>query len=194
MLGAGAVSQEHLREAVILATMIVAPSVAVEFGDALERIDCRDSVHRDLQAAILRHLGNADLETIISADLGADALEKLLTQSHVAISPAVRRKGEAEVARLCLAEEFAKLTARRGHAREIEDAVEDLGGLADEGLTWRLAQASAAVDKAGRGDNEDRAEYAVGPNGARMKKDERSALDQLLDQINFAKGQDRPRS
>ena len=194
MLGAGAVSQEHLREAVILATMIVAPGVAVEFGDALERIDCRDPAHRDLQAAILRHLGHADLQTAISADLGADAIEKLLTQSHVAISPAVRRKGQAEVARLCLAEEFAKLTARRGHAREIEDAVEDLGGLADEGLTWRLAQASAAVDKAGRGDNEDRAEYAVGPNGARMKKDERSALDQLLDQINFAKGQDRTRS
>ncbi len=194
VLGAGAVSQEHLREAVILATMIVAPAVAVEFGDALERIDCRDPAHRDLQAAILRHLGAADLEAAIAADLGADALEKLLSQSHVAISPAVRRKGEAEVARLCLAEEFAKLTARRGHAREIEDAVEDLGGLADEGLTWRLAQASAAVDKAGRGDNEDRAEYAVGPNGARMKKDERSALDQLLDQINFAKGQGRPRS
>ncbi|WP_322891362.1 MULTISPECIES: DNA primase [unclassified Yoonia] len=194
VLGSGAVSQEHLREAVILATMIIAPAVAVEFGDALERIDCRDPAHRDLQAAVLRHLGADNLQAAIAADLGADALEKLLSQSHVAISPAVRRKGQAEVARLCLAEEFAKLTARRGHAREIEDAVEDLGGLADEGLTWRLAQASAAVDKAGRGDNEDRAEYAVGPNGARMKKDERSALDQLLDQINFAKGQGRPRS
>jgi DNA primase len=194
VLGAGAVSQEHLREAVILATMIIAPAVAVEFGDALERIDCRDAGHRDLQRAILRHLGAPDLADAISAELGASALEKLLTQSHVAISPAVRRKGEAEVARLCLAEEFAKLTARRGHAREIEDAVEDLDGLADEGLTWRLAQASAAVDKAGRGDNEDRAEYAVGPNGARMKKDERSAFDQLLDQINFAKDHKGPKS
>lgn len=194
VLGAGATTQEHLREAVILATMIVAPTVAVEFADALERIDCHDPGHRDLQAAILRHLGAGDLKTAISADLGPDPLEKLLAQSHVAISPAVRRMGEAEVARLCLAEEFAKLTARRGHAREIEDAVEDLGGLADEGLTWRLAQASAAVDKAGRGDNEDRAEYAVGANGARMKKDELNALDQLLDQINFAKKGDQTRS
>ena len=122
------------------------------------------------------------------------SLEKLLGQNHVAISPAVRRAGDTEIARLCLAEEFAKLIARRGHAREIEDAVEDLSGVADEGLTWRLAQASAALDKAGRGDNEDKAEYAVGENGARMKKDERSAFDQLLGQINFAKGASRPKS
>ncbi len=194
VLGAGATTQEHLREAVILATMIIAPTVAVEFADALERIDCHDPAHRALQAVVLRHLGAADLKAVISAELGPDPLEKLLSQSHVAISPAVRRQGEAEVARLCLAEEFAKLTARRGHAREIEDAVEDLGGLADEGLTWRLAQASAAVDKAGRGDNEDRAEYAVGANGARVNKDELNALDQLLDQINFAKKGNRPRS
>jgi DNA primase len=97
------------------------------------------------------------------------------------------------MARLCIAEEFAKLMTRRGHAREIEDAVEDLLGVADEGLTWRLAQASAALDKAGRGDNDDKAEYAVGENGARMKKDERNAFDQLLDQINFAKGARRPK-
>jgi DNA primase len=194
VLGAGAVSQDHLREAVILATLIVAPKVATEFADALERVDFRDPAHRDLQTAILRHLGAADLRAAVSGDLGPDALEKLLSQSHVAISPAVRRPGNAEVARLCLAEEFAKLTAIRGHAREIEDAVEDLTGLADEGLTWRLAQATAAVDRAGRGDMEDRAEYAIGPNGARMKKDERSALDQLLDQIKFAKGRDKPQS
>jgi DNA primase len=126
-------------------------------------------------------------------DLGPAPLEKLMSQNHVAISPAIRRGGDVDIVRLCLAEEFAKLTARRGHIREIEDAVEDLGGIADEGLTWRLAQATAAVDKAGRGDNEDKAEYAIGENGTRMKKEEQSAFDQLLAQINFAKGRDRPK-
>jgi DNA primase len=187
-LGAGATSQDHLREAVILATMVTAPVVAVEFADALERIVCRDRDHAALRAAILRHLGKPDLAAAICADLGPAPLAKLMAQRHVAISPAVRRPENAEIARLCLAEEFAKLAAYRGHAREIADAVEDLDGLADEGLTWRLAQASAAIDKAGRGDQEDRAEYMTGPNGARMKKDERSAFDHLLDQINFDKG------
>lgn len=193
-LGAGAVNQDHMREAVILATMIASPTVAPDFETSLEQMDSRDPMHRALHASLLKHLGAKDLRAAISEDLGAHPLEKLLSQSHVAISPAIRRGGNAEIARLCLAEEFAKLAARRGHAREIEDAVEDLNGVADEGLTWRLAQASAALDKAGRGDNEDKAEYAVGENGARMKKDEQSALNQLLEQIKFAKGRDTPKS
>lgn len=184
--------EDILREAVILAALIVAPTVAPEFEAPLEQMECRDPGHRDLQACLLRNIGENDLAACIIADLGEAPLEKLMRQSHVAISPAVRRGGEVEIARLCLAEEFAKLAARRGQVREIEDAVEDLSGVADEGLTWRLAQATAAVDKAGRGDNEDKAEYAFGENGARMKKDEQSAFDQLLERINFAKGPDRP--
>lgn len=193
-LGTGSANEEHMREAVILATLIVAPTIAAEFETALEQMECRDPMHSDLRACILQHMGTNDLNAAILQDLGGAPLEKLMGQSHVAISPAIRRAGDTEMARHCLAEEFAKLMTRRGHAREIEDAVEDLSGVADEGLTWRLAQASAALDKAERGDNEDKAEYAVGKNGARMKKDERNAFDQLLDQINFAKGATRPKS
>ncbi|KQB97378.1 DNA primase [Loktanella sp. 1ANDIMAR09] len=185
---------EYIREAVILATLIAAPAVAPEFETALEQMDSRDPMHRDLQGCLLRHLGAEDLRLCIVQEMGEMPLEKLFAQNHVAISPAVRRGGDTEIARLCLAEEFAKLAARRGHAREIEDAVEDLGGVADEGLTWRLAQATKAVDQAGRGDNEDKAEYAIGANGARMKKEEKSAFAQLIEQISFAKGRDRPKS
>jgi DNA primase len=189
---AATTDEDHLREAVILAALIIAPQIAPEFETPLEQMDSRDPAHRDIQASLLRHLGAQDLQARIIEDLGDAALEKLMAQRHVAISPAVRRQGDPEIARLCLGEEFAKLSARRGHIREIEDAVEDLGGVADEGLTWRLAQATAAVDKAGRGDNEDRAEYAIGENGARMKKDEQSAFDQLLENIDFAKSRNRP--
>ena len=193
-LASGATDQDHLREAVILATMITTPTVAPEFETALEQMESRDPMHRDLQACLLRHLGADDLRSKIISELGDQPLEKLFAQNHVAISPAIRRGGDPEIARLCLAEEFAKLTARRGQAREIEDAVEDLGGVADEGLTWRLAEASKAVDQAGRGDNDDRAEYAIGTNGARVKKDELSAFDQLLEQMGFDKTRDRPKS
>ena len=65
--------------------------------------------------------------------------------------------------------------------------MEDVTGIADEGLTWRLRKAAESVDRAGRGDNEDRAEYDTGANGARMRRDERTALDNLLGSINFAK-------
>jgi DNA primase len=57
-----------------------------------------------------------------------------------------------------------------------------------------LAESTKALDQAGRGDDDDSAEYAVGENGALMKKDEQSAFDQLLEQIGFAKGNKRPKS
>jgi DNA primase len=109
-----------------------------------------------------------------------------MAQSHVAFTPAVRRAGDIDVARLCLAEEFAKLTARRGHAREIAEAVEDMGGVADEGLTWRLGQAAAAIDRSARGAQQAGAEYEVAENGARVNKEERNAFDQLLGKISLA--------
>ena len=86
---------------------------------------------------------------------------------------------------------MAKLTARRGARREVEEALRDVEGLIDEGLTWRLGQAAEAVNQAARSGHEDRAEYELGPNGARVKRDEKSAFDALLDRIDYAKGRGR---
>jgi len=91
-----------------------------------------------------------------------------------------------------VAEELAKLDARRGAARELSEAMQDIGELADEGLTWRLSQASEARLRAEHGQGEDKVEYDVGANGARIKRDERSAFDKLLGQIEFAKQRGRP--
>jgi len=182
--------EDHLREAVILAAILSTPSVLADFEGELERMETAEPTHRQLRDAILRHAHDAggDLREAVSADIGGEVLEKLFAQSHVAISPAVRRAGDAEVARLCLAEELAKLNARRSLPREIAEATEDLAGVADEGVTWRLGQAALALDRAGRGNNEDKAEYGGGANGAKMKRDERDAFERLLDQINFGKG------
>ncbi len=193
VLAAGT-DQDHLREAVILATLLVTPAVLPAFEGEVERMVCADPAHHDLRAAILRHATAPDLRAAVQGDLGPAPLEKLFAQRHVAISPAVRRAGDADVARMCLAEELAKLNARRGHAREIEDAMEDIAGLADEGVTWRLKQATAALNRSALGDTADRAEYDIGPNGARIRRDEKTALDDLLGQIDFAKGSARPKS
>jgi DNA primase len=182
--------EDHLREAVILAAILSTPSVLADFEGELERMESAEPTHRQLRDAILRHAHDdaSDLRAAVSADIGGDVLEKLFGQNHVAISPAVRRAGDVEVARMCLAEELAKLNARRSLPREIAEAVEDLSGVADEGVTWRLGQAALALDRAGRGNNEDKTEYDTGPNGAKMKRDERDAFERLLDQINFGKG------
>ena len=186
VLAAGA-DEDYLREAVVLAVLIVNHDQCAAFEAAIEQMVCLDPEHRDIRDLILRHGHDTDQGLGLRDQIGGARLEKLLGQRHVAITPAVRRAGEHDVARMCLEEEFAKLAARRGHAREIEDAVEDMGGLADEGVTWRLQQSAEALERAGRGDTEDRAEYETGENGAQMKKEERNALDTLLDQITYGK-------
>ena len=55
-----------------------------------------------------------------------------------------------DLARNCLAEELAKSEARRAVRAETEEAMEDLTGLADEGLTWRLAQTAEARHRSER--------------------------------------------
>jgi DNA primase len=192
-LGAGALGEDHLREAVILGILITNPDVIPGFESELEMLDWESGDHYRLCVAILRLGPRDDLRAAIMAEIGPGPLEKLFAERHVAVIPAIRRPGDPDMARLCLAEELAKLNARRGHAREIADAIEDMAGLVDEGITWRLGQAADALDRAQRGDNEDRTEYETGANGARIKRDERSAFDQILDSIDFAKGARHPR-
>ena len=106
----------------------------------------------------------------------------------MSISPGVREDVAANVAAMAAAEELAKLSARRGARREIEEATRDLDGLVDEGLTWRLGQAAEALNSASHGDDDDTAEYDTGPNGARLKRDEKSAFDDLIERIKYSKG------
>ena len=188
MLATGGAVEDHLREAVILATLIRNPALLPQFEGELERMDCRHSEHQALRDALLHLPAGEDPATALSESLG-DALEKLFRHAHVAITPAVRSPDNGEVATMCLTEELAKLSARRGHAHEIEEAMQELASdVADERLTARLAQSTAAMMKAGRKDDDDKAEYEIGPNGARIKRDERSAFDDLLGKIDFGKG------
>jgi DNA primase len=154
--GSGQVA-EVLREAVILATLINHPALVVKFESDLERLDLIDPVHETLRGLILRYAQAQDFYDQIQNAAPA-GLEELLARPHVQSAPCVRNREDRELATLCLAEEFAKLTAHRGARREIEDAVEDLEGLADEGLTWRLTQAAAARHRADNPAREDAAD------------------------------------
>ena len=189
LASAGAATEDHLREAVILASVIATPEVIARFETQLETMDCSDPDHARLRDLILRHGGDAEepLRDRIHRELGAEALEKLHAVRHVAISPCVRNPGDADLAQMTLAEEFAKLSARRGLNAEIAEAAEELTGVADEAVTWRLSQAADAMFRAGRSQQEDKAEYDTGDNGARISREERSAFDALLDRIGHSK-------
>ncbi|MFB9150735.1 DNA primase [Roseovarius ramblicola] len=179
----------RLREAVILATLISCPDVAEMFEAEIERMPCRDPDHAALRAAILHHAGAGEktLRAQIAAEIGDETLEKLMALPHVALAPPVRHPGDAERATLTLREEFAKLAAGAGVEAELREAVEDIDGLADETLTWRVAQAAEARNRAQRSVEEDRTVYDLGENGLRLDREEREAFARLLGQLDRPK-------
>jgi DNA primase len=188
--GAGAV-EERLREAVILATLLAHPGLVHDFEGPLEDLHCLDPAHEAIRAAILRRAdAGPELRAAVEAEVGPAPLERLHAPGHVRLSPALRRPDDAETARLGLAEDFARLAALRGARREVAEAVDDIDGLADEGLTWRLRHAAEAAERAGHATTEDRTEYDVAPNGLRLSRAERGAFEELLARIGYAEGAD----
>lgn len=162
LAAAGPEVEDYLREAMILAIAISHPALIASVESQIERIEMRDPGHERLRHALLSaaHAPTPDgegtigddaraLRQRIAAEAGAD-LEKLMALAHVRFAPPVRNSENTGLARHCLADELARLAARRGALAEIRDAMEDLGGLADEGLTWRLGQAADARHRAER--------------------------------------------
>lgn len=149
---AGLEVEDYLREAMILAIALTHPACIARFESQLETVEMRDPGHERLRHALLvaaHDDGEGDLRAKVAASAGAE-LEKLMGLAHVQIAPPVRRGADDDFATMCLAEELAKLEARRGAVAEIAEAMEDLSGLVDEGLTWRLSQAAEARNRAGR--------------------------------------------
>lgn len=190
LVAAGERAEERVREAVILATLIRNPTLLREFEAQIETMACAEQDHALIRDTLLREAhrdGPDDLETRISQAMGPGGLETLFALPHVAITPALRRVGDEEAARLTVAEELAKLKAQRGLTEEIAEAIEEMSGVADEAVTWRLGQATEARNRALRSQNEDKAEYDVGENGARINRSERAALDDLISKISLTK-------
>ena len=189
LVAAGDTAENELREAVILAVLLSTPELIAEFEQGLEMLNCTDPVRASLRDVLVRN--NADSAAALREEaeyrIGPEPLENLLAARHVAVVPCVRRPGDIELARMTVAEELSKITARSGAAAEIAEAEEDLEHLADEALTWRLAQAAKARNEAVLRKDEGEMDYDFGPNGARLDKDERDAFKALTEQIRFSK-------
>ncbi len=189
VLASGARADEHLREAVILATLVLHPQIIERFETDLERFEPGSRDHMALRDALLRHMQAApdEVRAKIEEDLGSQTLENLFAAGHVMLAPTVRASGDTEMAALCVEEELAKLKTRRGVSREVDEAAQDISGVVDEGLTWRLSQAAEARNRAERCEAKDEVVYDYGDNGAAMDREERERLDGLLNRITFTK-------
>jgi DNA primase len=178
--GAGQGAGELVLEAVLLATLVTHPALIRRFESDLEGIDFRHPDHAALCASLLRHAGDPD-PARFTGNIMQDqrtVLESLFHQRHVQIAPPVRNTDDADLAAHCVAEGLAKLDARRAARQEIEDAMQDVTGLVDEGLTWRVGQAVEARNRADRTTMPDAAE--AGEDRAAMSRGLQDMIDQQV--------------
>ncbi|MEO1678039.1 MAG: DNA primase [Pseudomonadota bacterium] len=147
---------DHLREAVILSSLIAAPQLIEDFAHFLEETEFTGTGHAEIAEALLGCdvlAAPDDVRTELETRLGSGALESLTSPRHLHLSPALRRPGDEAAARLCVATEFARLIAGRGAAREVVEAMEALGrgaainpGYVDGAQATAFAEAAAPYD------------------------------------------------
>ncbi|TQD35910.1 DNA primase [Rhodobacter capsulatus] len=167
---------EQLRETMIVAILCAHPVLVAEFESQIERLRLSDpglGALRDTMLMQADQPAGALAEALARENPGV--LETLMRHPHVRSAPPVLRRDDSDFARMCLAEELAKLQATRAVRAETEEAAEALEGLADEGVTWRISQATKAFHRAGKSKLEDTGD--LGEDRAAMSDFLQSLLD-----------------
>ncbi|WP_435259853.1 DNA primase [Thioclava sp. FR2] len=181
------VIQDALREAVILSGCIYHPHLIPRFESSLERLEFRGEGHDLLRNLILYHQAAPDLLAVLMAEAPLPT-EAVIYHPHVRITTSLKPEADPELAEACLAEAFARLQADRAHHLEILEATDDLEGVADEGLTWRLSKAAEARHSAARGPQDSKGDSVLAPNGVELDRDELERARRLHDSIDFTRG------
>ena len=171
LAAAGPEMEEEMREAMILAILVTHPSLMAKVESRIERLKLQLESHNRIRHLLLGHQGEDPVAARerLRGEGGWD-LETLLARPHVRSAPPILKSDDGALAYRVLAEELAKLESRRAMKAEVVDAARDLGGLADEGVTWRLSQASNARHKAERTDfDEDGGEDQEAKDRAKLR-------------------------
>jgi DNA primase len=173
----------RLRESVILAAAIRNPTAALQNETALEKCPITTPDLSEIMNALLANL-HGDLSItdtqnnfneILTQTLGFSPLDRLLELKPLRNHPYLGSDANPELTQRTLEEELAKHSALIGASNEIKEAEQDLTGLVDEGLTWRLKQAADAKGKATRAVEEEAT--ASGEDASAMSKQLQNMLD-----------------
>lgn len=151
----GAKGTDLLLEATILALLTRHPALIPEQITALETLAWSSPLHSTLAqqlAALPENLSPKGCFDRLCAEIATQDLETFFAQGHIRIIPALKAGATEADARPCISDALTKLEARRGHAREMSEAVEDLrmsetspeAEAPEETLTWRIAKATAS--------------------------------------------------
>ena len=176
----------RLRESLILASAIKNQSAALKNESALERCPITTPDLVGIMNAILINLhikktdaGMSDsFEENIQNSLGYSPIDKLMKLKPLKKHPYLKNNTDPDLIQQTLEEELAKHVALIGAQNEIKEAEQDLTGLVDEGLTWRLQQAAMAKTKATRAIEEEDSE--TDENSLDMSKNLQNMLDNQI--------------
>ena len=89
-----------------------------------------------------------DLLAGTQSQAGQRALESIMAEPHVRAAPAILRPQDGDAAAEVLVNALDRIESRRIAREEIARAEAEIEGLADEGLTWRVAQSARARQQA----------------------------------------------
>ena len=144
---------EYMRETAIIAVCLSSPDAIHAFEPALETLELIEPGHSKILHVILANYASDDIAGLylrVCDAVGRPAVEKIMNSAHIVVLPPIKRPEDIELSTSTLAEQMAKLNTERALRKEVEEAIEDMDGLVDEGLTWRLSQAAAARHRAER--------------------------------------------
>lgn len=180
----------QLRVSVVLVTLCLYPQLIDRHEAQIERMVLGADHHVHLRQVVLTHAHDADPDTCATrlARAAGPALETLLAHPQIVIQPHVRRLGDLDCAEKCVAMELAKLAAHWGAELELREASEDIEGLVDEGLTWRVSQAARARRDAEKGPEAARADGVKAANGVELDREELDHAQKTWDSIDFSRG------
>ncbi|MBE9476712.1 MAG: toprim domain-containing protein, partial [Proteobacteria bacterium] len=175
----------RFREAVILLAAILHPQAALENETGLEKCYISTNDFKEIQNTLLANLhedlsdDNAafDLAEKMSVSLGYNPVEHLNGIKAVRSHPFLRIGADMAQIKRTLIEELTKHAAILGARREMQEAEEELSGMADESITWRIQQATEARNKAtktdyGNEDNSDDGDENLSENLQKMLDDQ----------------------
>ncbi|MFV0410709.1 MAG: DNA primase [Paracoccus sp. (in: a-proteobacteria)] len=132
-------SSDTTLEAMVLALCATYPDLAHRVESRLELLDPADPGR-----AALCH----DLLVGSDSIAGRAALARIMEDAYVRASPLIRRPDDPEKAASVLTNILDKIGARRAALSELARAEAEMGGLVDEGLTWRMSESARARHQA----------------------------------------------
>lgn len=182
LLAATDAAGNRLREAVILAILLRHPALVERFESPLAGMVMTLPLHHRIRELLLSDAKEQD-----GGEEARQALDRLLTNPHVRITPALRPEVDDAFAALCLEEALSRLEAERVYRSELTEAQMDVEGLVDERLTWRVSKAAELRASATRLHESDRIDAFVAPNGVAMDPDEREEARRLFESIDFTR-------